>query len=101
MSEPEKEQKRPTQDCDIEIIGLITGPDGFAAPIVIGAGSFEDFDRACTEGDELAAAADETMVVPDGLRAEHILRSMAAAGGVLPQALFYAGNKLGQSMRSE
>ena len=83
-------RNRPTIDCDVEIIASIPLPGGGLAPIVIGAGSFEDFDKAYEESQKIAEG-------PGGMQATaHMLRSMAHAGGTEEQLALYRGVELGR-----
>ncbi|MEK7059457.1 MAG: hypothetical protein AAB971_01745 [Patescibacteria group bacterium] len=92
---------RPTQDCDIEIIAALPHADGSVTPIVIGAGSFDDFKAACGEADESAQATDPSQANPESVRAKYVIRRMAEAGGVTSQLAFYTGATIGQMIRAE
>ena len=82
---------RPTIDYDVEIITSVPLPDGSLLPIVIGASSGEEFDRAHEESEEIARG-------PGGVEAAtaHMLRSMAQAGGLESQLALYRGVELGR-----
>jgi hypothetical protein len=84
-------RNRPTLDCDVEIITGVHLPDGGFLPIVVGAGSHEDFRKAYVEGEEIADG-------PLGNQGatNHVFRRMAEAGGLESQLSFYRGVKLGQ-----
>lgn len=84
-------RNRPTIDCDVEIITSVPLPNGDSLPIVVGAGSFEDFDRAYEEGREIASG-------PLGKEGStnHVLRRMAETGGLSEGLSFLRGVQLGQ-----
>jgi hypothetical protein len=93
MSELERGGKRPTQDCEVEIITGLPGPNGTLIPMVIGAGSWDDVRRAGAEADAFAKSLSATGANPADLRTEYFFRAMAEAGGVVPQYSFYANSK--------
>jgi|GEM_PF-6756226 hypothetical protein len=82
---------RPTIDCDVEIITGVPLPDGGFLPMVIGAGSHEDFGKAYGEGEEIARG-------PLGQQGatSHVFRRMAETGGLEAELAFYKGVMLGQ-----
>jgi hypothetical protein len=88
---------RSTKDMDVEIIVALPHPDGSVSPMVIGAGSHEGFAKAWEEGEELGRNADDGLD-PEQVRTTHIFKSMAEAGGVVSQAAFYVGVKMGSRM---
>lgn len=97
-------RNRPTADCEIEIFTAVPGPDGKIEPMVIAAGSAEDFDRAWKEGEEFAAsdAAQASDINPDLLRADYALMHMSEASGLLPRLMFARGAELAsRSMEAE
>jgi hypothetical protein len=93
MSEFGPGGKRPTQDCEVEIISGLPGPDGTLIPMVIGAGSWDDVRRAGAEADAFAKSLSAAGTNPADLRAEYFFRAMAEAGDVVPQYSFYANSK--------
>lgn len=93
MSEFRPRNRRPTEDCDIEIITGIPGLDGNIVPMVIGAGSWEDFNRAEVGARRFASSLGSTGVSAERLRTEYTFRKMAETGGVVPQYTYYARSK--------
>ncbi|HTB48687.1 MAG TPA: hypothetical protein VK712_01245 [Verrucomicrobiae bacterium] len=93
MSEFGPGSKRPTQDCEVEIISGLPGPDGTIIPMVIGAGSWDDVGRAGAEADAFAKSLSATGADPAELRTEYFFRATAKAGGVIPQYSFYANSE--------
>lgn len=93
MSEFGLGNRRSTKDFEIEIIVGIPGPDGDVTPMVIGAGSWEDFNRAETEARRFAKSLGSTGVSAEKLHSEYVLRELAETGGVVPQYTFYARSK--------
>lgn len=96
-------RNRPTADCGIEIFTAVPGPDGKIEPMVIAAGSAEDFDRAWKEGEEFAASdrAKASDASPELLRANYALMRMAETSGLLPRVLFVRGAQMAQGMQAE
>jgi hypothetical protein len=96
-------RNRPTADCEIEIFTAMTGPDGKTEPVVIAAGSGEDFDRAWEEGEEFAASdrAQASDASPELLRANYALMRMAETSGLLPRVLFIRGAQMAQGVSIE
>jgi hypothetical protein len=77
--------------CEVEIITGISLPDGGFLPIVVGAGSHEDFARASEESERIAEGPGGTQEATT-----YLLRSMAEAGGLEAELAFYRGAELGR-----
>lgn len=93
-------RNRPTADCDIEIFSAVTFPDGKTRPVLLAAGSHEDFEQALQEGEEFAASerAQASGRSPELLQADFAMLRLAEMSGMLPQALIYKSIQAGQAM---
>ncbi len=86
--------RRPTQDYDVEILGVALGLDG-PVPVVVGAGSYADLDRALHEGDLAADASGADDVERRLLRSGHALAVLAENARAIIAAAQQEGTEQG------